>query len=238
MMIGTKSAATMSTGYLNALAYATERVQGADLAEAGDKSAPRVPIIRHPDVRRMLMEQKATAEGLRALVSYTAAVQGWAETARRPGAGGAWPTCCFRWSRATPPRRPTRCCPSHSRCSVARATPRTTRSSSTSATPRSTRSTRAPPGSRLSICSSARSPATRGRAVQELLGEIRAFGKGGRDDELTADRDRLVGMLDDIEAHLGVMVDHLMASLGGDARADLLGRVSTPTGCSTRWPRW
>jgi len=73
MMIGVKSAGTLSTGYLNALDYAKERVQSADLAEAMDKSAPRVQIIRHPDVRRMLMLQKSYAEGLRALWMYTAA---------------------------------------------------------------------------------------------------------------------------------------------------------------------
>ena len=72
MSIGVKSAATLSTGYLNALEYAQERVQSADLAEMADKTAPRVPIIRHPDVRRMLMDQKAHAEGLRALFMYSA----------------------------------------------------------------------------------------------------------------------------------------------------------------------
>ncbi|HSG79044.1 MAG TPA: acyl-CoA dehydrogenase [Acidimicrobiia bacterium] len=73
LTIGTKSMATLSTGYLNALEYAKERIQGPDLAEARDPEAPRVPIIRHPDVRRMLMEQKAHAEAMRALVLYTAA---------------------------------------------------------------------------------------------------------------------------------------------------------------------
>jgi alkylation response protein AidB-like acyl-CoA dehydrogenase len=72
MMIGVKSAGTLSTGYLNALEYAKERVQSADLAQMMDKTAPRVEIIRHPDVRRMLMIQKAYAEGLRALWIYTA----------------------------------------------------------------------------------------------------------------------------------------------------------------------
>ncbi len=75
MTIGTKSAATLSTGYLGALEYARQRVQGPDLAQGRDPSAPRVAIIRHPDVRRMLMTQKAYAEGLRALVTYTAWVQ-------------------------------------------------------------------------------------------------------------------------------------------------------------------
>ncbi|MFP5331740.1 MAG: acyl-CoA dehydrogenase [Acidimicrobiia bacterium] len=72
MTIGMKSAATLSTGYLNALEYAKERHQGADLTRANDKTAPRVPIIAHPDVRRMLITQKAYAEGLRALTLYAA----------------------------------------------------------------------------------------------------------------------------------------------------------------------
>ncbi|EFL24599.1 MULTISPECIES: acyl-CoA dehydrogenase [Streptomyces] len=75
MMVGTKAMATLSTGYLNALEYAKERVQGPDLAAFTDKSAPRVTITHHPDVRRSLMTQKAYAEGLRALVLYTASVQ-------------------------------------------------------------------------------------------------------------------------------------------------------------------
>jgi alkylation response protein AidB-like acyl-CoA dehydrogenase len=75
MMVGTKAIATLSTGYLNALAYAKERVQGADLTQVMDKRAPRVTVIHHPDVRRSLMTQKAYAEGLRALYLYTAVHQ-------------------------------------------------------------------------------------------------------------------------------------------------------------------
>ena len=75
MMVGTKAIATLSTGYLNALEYAKSRVQGADLAPAADKTAPRVTITHHPDVRRSLLPQKAYAEGLRALVLYTATLQ-------------------------------------------------------------------------------------------------------------------------------------------------------------------
>ena len=75
MMVGTKAIATLSTGYLNALEYAKIRVQGADMTQMTDKSAPRVTIIHHPDVRRALMTQKAYAEGLRALYLYTAAHQ-------------------------------------------------------------------------------------------------------------------------------------------------------------------
>jgi alkylation response protein AidB-like acyl-CoA dehydrogenase len=75
MMVGTKAIATLSTGYLNALDFARSRVQGSDLTELTDKAAPRVTIMRHPDVRRMLMLQKAYAEGMRALVLYTASIQ-------------------------------------------------------------------------------------------------------------------------------------------------------------------
>ncbi|KRE63394.1 acyl-CoA dehydrogenase [Nostocoides sp. Soil756] len=75
MMVGTKAIATLSTGYLNALEYAKQRVQGADLTQMSDKAAPRVTITHHPDVRRSLMLQKAYSEGLRALVLYTASQQ-------------------------------------------------------------------------------------------------------------------------------------------------------------------
>ncbi len=72
MMVGTKAIATLSTGYLNALEYAKTRVQGADLTQVTDKTAPRVTITHHPDVRRSLMLQKSYSEGMRALVLYTA----------------------------------------------------------------------------------------------------------------------------------------------------------------------
>jgi alkylation response protein AidB-like acyl-CoA dehydrogenase len=75
MMVGTKAIATLSTGYLNALEFAKERVQGADITQMTDKTAPRVTITHHPDVRRILMLQKSYAEGLRALYLYTATFQ-------------------------------------------------------------------------------------------------------------------------------------------------------------------
>jgi alkylation response protein AidB-like acyl-CoA dehydrogenase len=85
MMVGTKAIATLSTGYLNALEYAKTRVQGAELPRMTDKTAPRVPITHHPDVRRMLMLQKAYAEGLRALVIFTATQQDAVELAASTG---------------------------------------------------------------------------------------------------------------------------------------------------------
>jgi alkylation response protein AidB-like acyl-CoA dehydrogenase len=72
MQVGVKAIAALSTGYLNALDYARTRVQGPDLTRASDKTAPRVTINQHPDVRAMLMQQKAYAEGLRSLYIYTA----------------------------------------------------------------------------------------------------------------------------------------------------------------------
>jgi alkylation response protein AidB-like acyl-CoA dehydrogenase len=75
MLVGAKAIATLSTGYLNALEYAKTRVQGPDLAQAADKTAPRVTITHHPDVRRSLLTQKSFTEGLRALLLYAATIQ-------------------------------------------------------------------------------------------------------------------------------------------------------------------
>ena len=88
MMVGTKAIATLSTGYLNALEYARQRIQGADMTQMTDKTAPRVTIIHHPDVRRMLMMQKAYAEGMRALVLYTASWQDAVQIAKAGGGTG------------------------------------------------------------------------------------------------------------------------------------------------------
>jgi len=85
MMVGTKAIATLSAGYLNALDYAKERVQGADLTRSGDKTAPRVTITHHPDVRRSLMVQKSFAEAMRALVLYTASWQDQVQLAEHAG---------------------------------------------------------------------------------------------------------------------------------------------------------
>ncbi len=82
MMVGTKAIATLSTGYLNALDYAKTRIQGADLTKMTDKTAPRVTIAHHPDVRRSLMLLKSYSEGLRALVAFTAYWQDLIEMAQ------------------------------------------------------------------------------------------------------------------------------------------------------------
>ncbi len=86
MMVGTKAIGTASAGYLTALDYAKERVQGADLTKMTDKTAPRVTITHHPDVRRSLMLQKAYAEGMRAVYTYTATYQDQIRLAEFTGA--------------------------------------------------------------------------------------------------------------------------------------------------------
>ena len=62
---GVTSTTLASLAYQNALAYAKERIQGSDIA--GRKSG-YVPIIDHPDVRRMLLWMKATVDGLRSMI--------------------------------------------------------------------------------------------------------------------------------------------------------------------------
>jgi hypothetical protein len=86
MMVGTKAIGTLSTGYLTALDYAKTRVQGADLPRMMDKTAPRITITHHPDVRRLLMLQKSYAEGLRAVYTYAATFQDEVRAGRDTGA--------------------------------------------------------------------------------------------------------------------------------------------------------
>lgn len=65
--VGVQGIAVASSAYLNALEYARERKQGSSIARWKDATAPRVPILEHADVRRMLLHMKATVEGIRAL---------------------------------------------------------------------------------------------------------------------------------------------------------------------------
>jgi alkylation response protein AidB-like acyl-CoA dehydrogenase len=66
--VGLQGIALASAAYLAALDYAKDRKQGSSISAWKDPSAPRVPIIEHPDVRRMLLEMKAKVEGIRALI--------------------------------------------------------------------------------------------------------------------------------------------------------------------------
>jgi len=70
LVIGMRSTGMASSAYLHAVKYAKERIQGVRMADAPDPQAPRVPIIEHLDVRRMLMWMKAHVEGMRALVYF------------------------------------------------------------------------------------------------------------------------------------------------------------------------
>jgi alkylation response protein AidB-like acyl-CoA dehydrogenase len=65
--VGLQGLALASSAYLNALEYAKDRKQGSSIKQWKDATAPRVPIIDHPDVRRMLLDMKSRIEGIRAL---------------------------------------------------------------------------------------------------------------------------------------------------------------------------
>jgi len=79
--VGVMGLAAASRAYLYSVKYARERLQGASLTNFRDPAAPRVPIINHPDVRRMLLWMKSIVEGLRGLIYYTAYCEDRARTA-------------------------------------------------------------------------------------------------------------------------------------------------------------
>ncbi|MCG8618163.1 MAG: acyl-CoA dehydrogenase, partial [Desulfobacterales bacterium] len=82
--IGAVGLGNASCAYLSALNYARERVQGRDIEQMFNKDAESVSIIRHPDVRRMLMWMKSHVEGMRSFVYYTANLFDKEETAATP----------------------------------------------------------------------------------------------------------------------------------------------------------
>ncbi|MBV8761820.1 MAG: acyl-CoA dehydrogenase, partial [Deltaproteobacteria bacterium] len=65
--VGIQGLSLASSAYLNALEYAKDRKQGSSIKQWKDATAPRVPIIEHADVKRMLLDMKSKTEGLRAL---------------------------------------------------------------------------------------------------------------------------------------------------------------------------
>jgi alkylation response protein AidB-like acyl-CoA dehydrogenase len=217
MMIGAKAMGTLSTGYLNALEYAGERTQGADLTEAADKMAPRVPIIRHPDVRRMLMTQKAHAEGMRALVLYAAWVQD--QAVLHPDDD--------RWERRSDLLLPLvkGYCSEKGYELLSMSLQVLGGSGYTQDYPmeqylRDARIDTIYEGTTgiqaldLLFRKIARD---QGETLAGLAAEIVEFVKAGRDDDPIADeREMLGGMLDETQAHVGAMVQWLMAAAGGD----------------------
>ena len=67
---GLQGLGSASIAYLHALQYTRERLQGSSLMEFKNPEAPRVPVIQHPDVRRMLLWMKSNVDGMRALMYY------------------------------------------------------------------------------------------------------------------------------------------------------------------------
>ncbi len=216
MTIGTKSAATLSTGYLNSLDYAKERVQGADLTRATDKTAPRVAIISHPDVRRMLMLQKAYAEGLRAL---------WMEAAHYQDLVAAG------IDTDTSEKRSDLLLPLVKGYSSEKAYDLLATSLQVFGGSGFTQDypieqyirdakidtlyegTTGIQAMDLFFRKIARD---QGQTVAGLAAEIGEFVKGTADDDpIAAEREVLAKLLDDTQAHLGVMVGYLMGSMGG-----------------------
>ena len=85
--VGLEGLGDAERAYQRAVMYAKDRVQG---TEVGVRGGPKVPIIKHPDVRRMLMSMRARIEAMRALAYVTAAAQDNAhnnpdEAARKQG---------------------------------------------------------------------------------------------------------------------------------------------------------
>lgn len=70
LLVGLQGFTCASTAYMYAVNYARRRLQGKHLLKMRDASAPSVPIIQHPDVRRQLITMKAYVEGMRSLIYY------------------------------------------------------------------------------------------------------------------------------------------------------------------------
>jgi len=70
--VGLEGLGDAERAYQRAVAYAKDRVQG---TEVGVRGGPKVPIIKHPDVRRMLLSMRSRIEAMRALAYVTAAAQ-------------------------------------------------------------------------------------------------------------------------------------------------------------------
>jgi alkylation response protein AidB-like acyl-CoA dehydrogenase len=72
LAVGMQGLCSASIAYLHALQYTKQRLQGSSLMEMKNPEAPRVPIIQHPDVRRMLLWMKSNVDSLRAITYFTA----------------------------------------------------------------------------------------------------------------------------------------------------------------------
>ena len=72
LYVGLQGQSQAGLAYQEALTFARERIQGTDIRQMRDVDAKRVPIIVHPDVRRMLMTQRAYTEAMRSMLYTTA----------------------------------------------------------------------------------------------------------------------------------------------------------------------
>ena len=82
IFVGIQGLANASSAYLNALAFCRDRKQGSSIENFKDPTAPRVTIINHPDVRRMLLDMKSRVEGIRALAIKLSMHQDFANVLR------------------------------------------------------------------------------------------------------------------------------------------------------------
>jgi len=87
---GTLATGIASAAYLHALEHSKSRIQGAHISQAGNPAAQRVPIIEHPDVRRMLLWMKSHVEGMRAFVYFSALSMDKAAAATDPVERERW----------------------------------------------------------------------------------------------------------------------------------------------------
>jgi alkylation response protein AidB-like acyl-CoA dehydrogenase len=220
MMIGAKAMGILSTGYLHALEYSKERKQGADLTRWTDKSAPRVPIIDHPDVRRMLITQKAHAEGMRALVMYTAWVQ---DQARLHPDDDQWDR---KNNLLLPLVKGYSSEKAYELLSMALQVFGGSGYTQDYPLEQYIRDARidsiyeGTTGIQALDLFFRKIARDQGATLAALAGEIVEFVKGGGDgDPLAEERVILGGMLDDTQAHLGSMVEDLMASVSGRSEA-------------------
>ncbi|KPP81887.1 MAG: acyl-CoA dehydrogenase [Rhodobacteraceae bacterium HLUCCO07] len=86
--VGMQGLAQADVAYQNALAYAKDRLQGRDVTGAKNPDGPADPLIVHPDVRRMLMDQKSFVEGGRAFILWGASLIDKAHRAEDKDADG------------------------------------------------------------------------------------------------------------------------------------------------------
>ena len=75
MEVGLSGLSQASAAYLLTVNYARERIQGRDIESHADRSAPSVPIIKHPDVRRNLLKMKSYVNGMRSFFYYVTTIE-------------------------------------------------------------------------------------------------------------------------------------------------------------------